>query len=249
MKKISVLFVFVLLSISTMAQTDNWYFSFTMGASWPSGTFGQKDINDKSSGYAQQGFSILLDATYPLTNHWGFKGLTLINTNTIDHNEMKSMLNGRIDPSVNVTNPDYLSYTANPWMWNALLGGPVFTVSIGRIYWDLQLLGGLNLSYLPQQKLQYNDPALKWYYSDKNTTSTNLSWGIMGGTAFRFPISERVNLKLGIDYYMSNATIKYQQTRVSQSAESVVTEVLGSGSDLIPIKVFTGTIGFVYYLN
>ena len=249
MKKISVLFVFIMLSISSIAQTDNWYFSFTMGGSWPTGTFGQSDNNTKTSGYAQKGFAIMLDGTYPLSNHWGLKGLVYINTNTVDNPRMESMIKNRIDQSVNITNSSYLSYTSNPWMWNALLVGPVFTVPVGRFYWDLQLLGGLNLTYLPQQKLQYNDPQNKWYYTDKNTTSTDLSWGVLGGTAFRFPISERLNLKVGLDYYISAARIKYQQTRISQQAESVLTEILGSGNDLIPIKMISGTIGFVYYLN
>ena len=255
MKKISVLFILVSLSISSIAQTDNWYFSFSMGGAWPTSTFGQTNSSDKSSGYAQKGFSILLDATYPFSDHWGLKGLALINTNTIDNNAMEKMLISRIPSAISSPQSNKFSFASNPWMWNAFVFGPVYTLDLGRIYLDLQLLGGMNLTYLPQQKLLYNpfkddltNPQ-RWYYTDNNTTSTTVSFGILGGTALRFPISERLNLKLGVDYFLSSARVKYQQTRISQQAESVLTEVLGSGNNLIPIRMFSGTIGFVYYLN
>lgn len=255
MKKTSLILLFIVFSISSYAQSDNWYFSFSMGGSWPSGTFGQSTTSDNKSGYAQKGFSILLDATYPVSNHFGLKGLALINTSSIDNNGMETMLKNRISSAIVIADPKYLSYTSNPWMWNAFLVGPSYTITLGRLYWDLQLLGGMNLTYLPQQKLQYNpynadqtNPN-KWYYSDQNTSSTNLGMGFLAGTAFRFPLSERLNLKVGANYYFSSAKVKYQQTRISQQAETAVTEVLGSGNYSIPIKMITGTIGFVYYLN
>ena len=255
MKRTALLFLFIMLFIRGYSQTDNWYFSFSMGGSFPMSPFNQTKTDDSSSGYAQKGFSILLDATYPLSNHWGFKGSVLINTNSLNNDKVGQMLKNRTNSNVLITDPKYYSFTTNDWMQNAFLFGPVFTVNLGRFYWDLQLLGGLNLTYLPQQKLLYNaynndqtNPQ-RWYYQDKNTTSTDLAWGILGGTAFRFPISEHLNLKLGVDYYLSSARIKYEQTRVSQQADAVVTETLGSGTNTIQIRMITGTIGFVYYLN
>ena len=251
----SVLILLILTSISCIAQTDNWYFSFSMGGSWPSCTFGQTNLKDNSSGYAQKGFSLLLDATYPLNEHWGLKGLALINTNSIDNNTMEKMLISRLPAAISNPVSDKFSFASNPWMWNAFVGGPVYTLNLGRLYLDLQLLAGMNLTYLPQQKLLYNpfrdDPAniQKWYYTDNNTSTTNISVGVLAGTSLRFPLSERLNLKLGVDYYLSSAKLKYKQTRTSQQAESVQVDILGSGSNLIPIKMITGTIGFVYYLN
>lgn len=252
MKKIVVFFTFIILSISVYAQSDNWYFSFSMGESWPSGTFMQTNINNKESGYAQKGFALLLDATYPVNNHWGFKGMTLINTNPVDRKYLGTELETRMNiASISVADADrqYLSLTANAWMWNALLAGPVYTISFNRIYWDFQLLGGMNVAYLPQQKLQYENPANNWYYLDSNTTATNVSYGIQAGTAFRFPISDRLNLKVGVDYYRSAARVKYEQTKVSKQGDTVVTEQLGSGSALVPIEMISCSIGLVYYLN
>ena len=134
-------------------------------------------------------------------------------------------------------------------MWNGLLAGPVYTVNINRIYWDFQLMGGLNVAYLPQQKLSYEKPADNWFYLDRNTTSTSISYGLLAGTAFRFPVTERLNLRVGFDYYRSRASVPYEQIRVSKAGETVVTEKLGSGSTTVPIEMISASVGFVYYLN
>jgi len=252
MKKISVLLVFIALSVSAYSQSDNWYFSFSMGGSWPAGTFKQTDIKNLESGYAKNGFSLAVDATYPLTDHWGLKGTALLSTNPIDLNGLGTKLEARMNQasiSVTGTDRDFLSLKANSWMWNSLLAGPVYTISFDRVFWDFQVLGGMNVIYLPQQKLSYNKPANDWSYLDSNTTTTNISYGLLAGTAFRFPVTSRINLKVGFDYFRSRAKIQFEQNKFTQQGQTLVTEKLGGGSVVIPIEMMTATIGFVYYLN
>jgi len=134
-------------------------------------------------------------------------------------------------------------------MSNALLVGPVYTITLGRAYLDFQIEGGVNVTYLPQQKLQYNNPSNLWFYLDQNSNSTDVSWGVLAGTAFRFPVSPRLNLKVGLDYFRSTANLKYEQVQMAEQASPVMSQTLGSGSSTIPIQMVTGTIGFVYYLN
>ena len=134
-------------------------------------------------------------------------------------------------------------------MWNGLLAGTVYTINIDRIFLDFQVLGGLNVAYLPQQKLIYENPANNWFYLDRNTSTTSFSYGLLAGTALRFPVTDRLNLRAGIDYYRSRASTPYEQLRVSKQGATVVTEKLGNGSALVPIEMFSGSIGFVYYLN
>jgi hypothetical protein len=252
MKKIAAFFVFIALSISAYSQSDNWYFSFSMGGSWPLGTFSNTDITNKESGFAKNGFALLLDATYPLSNHWGFKGMALMSTNPVDRNMLGTKLEKRMNLiPITVAEADrpFLSLRANSWMWNSLLAGPVYTINIDRVYWDFQVLGGMNVTYLPQQKLIYDKPVNNWYYLDRNTTVTNVSYGLSAGTAFRFPVTDRVNLRVGVDYYRSRAKVTYEQIRVTNQGATTTTETLGNGSSVIPIEMFSASIGFVYYLN
>ncbi len=250
MKKTTFLLVLIALTINCYSQTDNWYFSFSMAGSVPLGSFSQTNVNNASSGFAQKGFSLLLDATYPLTSKWGLKGLVLINTNTLDNTKLENMLINRTpvlpeNPAI----PKYYSSTTNPWMSNALLVGPVYTIILGRAYLDIQLQGGVNVTYLPQQKLQYNNPSNLWFYLDQNSNSTDVSWGVLAGSAFRFPVSTRLNLKVGLNYFRSAANLKYEQVQVAEQASPVMSQTLGSGSNSISIQMVTGSIGFVYYLN
>ena len=119
MKKAAILFLLIIVSVSGFSQNDNWYFSFSMGGSWPIGAFNETNSGNNSSGYAQKGFSILLDATYPVSNHWGFKGLALINSNSINNGELGKMLENRVNTKIDVTDSKYFSFTTNDWMQNA----------------------------------------------------------------------------------------------------------------------------------
>lgn len=253
MKRITVLFICVLFSVSAFSQSDNWYFSFSMGGSLPMGTFKQTDLNTQESGYAKNGFTLLLDATYPLNDHWGLKGMALMSTNPVDRSGLGTKLETRMQafyPVIEETDRQFLSLRVNSWMWNALLVGPVYTISFDRIYWDLQILGGMNVTYLPQQKLLYEKPTNNWFYLDRNTTTTNVSVGLLAGTAVRFPVTDRINLRVGIEYYRSKATVPYEQIRVTRLGTTEQTTVkLDDGSVSVPIEMLSATVGFVYYLN
>jgi len=224
-----------------------------MGGSMPLGTFKQTDINDQKSGYAKNGFALLVDATYPVSDHWGFKGMALMSTNPVDRSGLGTKLETRMQafyPVIAETDRQFLSLTVNSWMWNAVLGGPVFTINLDRIFWDFQVLGGMNVAYLPQQKLLFEKPANNWLYLDRNTSTINVSYGLLAGTAVRFPVTDRINLRVGIDYYRSQASVPYEQIRVTKlGTTEQTTEKLGSGSATVPIEMLSATIGFVYYLN
>lgn len=252
MKKIAALFMFIVLSISAYSQSDNWFFSFSMGGSWPMGTFKLTDIDNQESGYAKNGFATMLDATYPVSDHWGLKGMALLCTNPVDRSWLGTKLETRMQafyPVIEESDREFLSLRVNSWMWNALLAGPVYTINFDRVFWDFQVLGGMNVTYLPQQKLLYEKPGNKWFYLDRNTSTINFSYGLLAGTAFRFPVTDRINLRVGIDYYRSKASIQYEQIRVSKPEATEITDKLGNGSADIPIEMLSGTIGFVYYLN
>ena len=127
--------------------------------------------------------------------------------------------------------------------------GPVYTINFDKVFWDFQLLGGMNVTYLPMQKLLFEKPANNWFYLDRNTTSSSVSYGLTAGTSFRFPISDRINLKVGFDYFQSKAQIEYEQFKVTKSGETQTVQIFKTGSYSIPIKMVSGTIGFVYYME
>jgi hypothetical protein len=239
------------LSTSLFAQTDNWSFSLNIGGSWPIGEFAKNTSPDLKTGYAGRGFSLSLEADYALSENFSLKGMALLNNNPVNQYWMNSQLVNRMTQYFPIESKDqsFLSMTVNPWVYNGLLVGPMYTVSLNKILWDFQALGGLNVTYLPQEKLLYQNPANNWLYIHHNLTTVSASYGLLTGTALRFPISDKIYLRFAIDYYNTRATIKFEEIKVTNEGATARTDKLGSGNSTVPIENISSTIGFVYYLK
>jgi hypothetical protein len=251
MKTILTTFLCLILYSNLFGQSDNWYFSLNLGGSLPVGEFAKNTTTDLKSGYAQRGFSLSLDANYTLSNNVSLKGMVLLNNNPVDRLGVFNQLVNRMTQyfPIETTDQAFLSMTVNPWVWNGILIGPVYTITLDKILWDFQVMGGLNVTYLPQQKLLYENPANNWFYLHHNLNTVNLSYGLLAGTAFRFPVSDKIYLRLGIDYYNTRASIKYEEIKVTTEGSTSHTDQLGAGTSVVPVENISATIGFVYYLN
>ena len=247
-----VLFAFVLLFLSTQlsAQPDNWYFSITMGGCWPVGTFANTNPANTDAGFAVRGFALNLDATYPVSSHWGLKGMVMLNSNPVDRNGLGTMMETRMKKQVPFTEAerDNLTLTADAWMSNSVVFGPVFTLNFDRIAWDFQAMAGINVAYLPNQNLLFKDPSLSWEYLQRNTNSINVSLDFLAGTALRMKVTEKVQLKLALDYQRSRSKNSYEELKINKVNNLTTVDHLSSGSTIVPKEVVVGSVGFVYYL-
>jgi hypothetical protein len=247
-------FLFLLcfgLSTSLFGQSDSWYFSFNLGGSWPIGTFARNTVTDPNAGFAGRGFSLSVDASYPVGDNLALKGMVLLNNNPVNRYWQLTQLVNRMTKFIPISSQDqqFLSMTVNPWVWNGLMFGPNYTITFDKFLWDFQALGGLNVAYLPQQKLLYQNPANSWLFLYHNLNTVSVSYGLLGGTAVRFPVSDKIYLRIGIDYYHSQATLKFEELRVTKEGLTTTIDHLSTGRYSVPIENISGTIGFVYYLN
>ncbi len=242
--------VLILMSFQLSAQPDNWYFSITMGGCWPVRSFATTDPAVTDAGFAKNGFALNLDATYPLSNHWGLKGMVSLNTNPVDRNGMGTMMEDRMKKQIAFTETqrDYLSLTVNSWLTNSMLFGPVFTLNFDRFAWDFMAIAGMNVTYLPNQQLLLKDPTKNWEYLQHNTNNINLSMAYLAGTAVRINVSQKLQLKVGVDYQMSQSKNNWEEIRSTKNGSSVINEQLNNGNTIVAKDVIMGTIGFVYYL-
>ncbi|HWS00048.1 MAG TPA: hypothetical protein VN249_05490 [Prolixibacteraceae bacterium] len=250
MRNILLALVLLLLSGNLSAQPDNWYFSLSMGGCWPVSSFGDTNPENEDAGFALKGFALNLDATYPLNTHWALKGMVMLNSNPVDRNGMGTMMENRMKQQVPFTEEerDNLTLTVNSWMSNSMLFGPVFTVYINKLSWDFHAMTGMNVTYLPNQKLLYKHSSGSWEYLQHNTNTTNVSMDFLAGTAFRFGVTEKVQLKLAFDCQFSRSNTKYEEIKTTKTNEVITTEILNSGNTLVPKQVVMASIGFVYYL-
>ncbi len=250
MKKFSIFCLGLFFSINLFAQADNWYFSLSMGSSMPINVFKQMKTLDEKAGFAENGFALSLDASYPVGDHWALKGLVMLNSNPVNRSGMGTMLEERMNEYFTVSDDDRdnLTLTVNSWLTNSMVFGPVFTINFDQVYWDFQALGGLNMTYLPKQKLAYENPDLNWMYLQRNTSSASLSFGLLTGTALRFALKDNLNLRVAVDYFRTTASVKYEELRLTKEGSTIKREELSSGKVTNPIETVSGTIGLVYYL-
>ena len=240
----------MLLSIPLSAQLDNWYFSISMGGCLPLGSFADTNPAKTGAGFALKGFALNLDATYPLSSHWGLKGMVMLNNNPVDRNGMGTMMENRMKKLVPFTEAerDNLTLTVNSWMSNSLVFGPVFSLNFDRFAWDFQAMAGMNVTYLPNQKLLYKPSSGSWEYLQHNTNNIHVSLDLLAGSAVRFKATEKLQLKVAVDYQHSKSKNSFEELKTTKTNGSTSVESLNSGTTEVPKQVVIGSVGFVYYL-
>lgn len=250
MRNILFALVLLLLSGKLSAQPDNWYFSLSMGGCWPIGSFANSNPDMEENGFALKGFALNLDATYPLSSNWALKGVVMLNSNPVDRNGMGTMMENRMKKQVPFAEAerDNLILTVNSWMSNSMLFGPVYTINFDGLAWDFHVMTGMNVAYLPNPKLLYKHSSGSWEYLQRNTNTTNVSLDLLAGTAFRFKVSEKVQLKLALDYQRSKSNTKFEELKSTKVNDVITKEILNTGNTIVPKQVVMGSIGFVYYL-
>ncbi|MEI7828191.1 MAG: hypothetical protein WCI31_00405 [Prolixibacteraceae bacterium] len=249
MRNLLLVFAFWLLSTPLAAQTDNWYFSLNMGGCWPLGTFAGNNPAKTDAGFASRGFALNLDATYPLGSNWGLKGMVMLNNNTVDRNGLGTMMENRMKKLVpfSENERDNLTLTVNSWMSNSIVFGPVFSLNFDKFSWDFQAMAGMNITYLPNQKLLFKPSAGTWEYLQHNTNNTNVSLDLLAGTALRFKVNEKVQLKIAMDYQHSRSKNSYEELKTTKLSSTTTVDKLAFGSTNVPKQVLIGSVGFVYY--
>jgi hypothetical protein len=250
MKNTLLLIVFLFLSAHLTAQPENWYFSMTMGGSWPVGSFAETNPTSSGAGFALKGFALNLDATYPLSPNWGLKGLVMLNNNPVDRNGIGTMMENRMKKLVPFTEAqrDNLTLTVDSWVSNSIVFGPVFTINFDQVAWDFQAMAGMNISYLPNQKLLFKTTDNNWEYLQRNTNSTSTSYDLLVGTALRLKVTEKLHLKLAMDFQHCRSKIDFEELKTTLQNSTTTTEHLNSGSSSISKQEVIGSLGFVYYL-
>ncbi|HEY5510154.1 MAG TPA: hypothetical protein VIK10_03920 [Prolixibacteraceae bacterium] len=242
--------VLLFLTLTVSAQPENWYISLSMGGCLPVGSFADTNPASAENGFALKGFALNLDATYPLSAHWGIKGMVMLTSNPVDRNGMGTLMENRMKKQVSFTEPERtnLAFSVNSWMSNSMIIGPVYSLNFNKVAWDFQLMAGMHVAYLPNQNLLLSNPDNEWEYMQRNTNPVNISLDLLAGTALRFPVTEKIQLKVAVDYQKSRIKNSYEELRMNFLGTSYSVDHLGNGSNIVPKDVVIGTVGFVFYL-
>ena len=251
MRKNILLLFFTVLSFSLRGQESKWFFSLNMGETLPLGAFAEDQSAELNEGFAGNGFSLSLESNYAINYSFGLKGITLLNTNSVNRLPLWTKLVDRMNQHFPIETEDqeFLSMTINPWLNNSIMAGPEYTFTFKNIKLDFYALGGFNVVHLPRATFTYQNPGNNWIYVHHGLNSTDFSYGLMAGTALRIPMSERFDFSISVNYFQSHASGRYEELRITDNGSSFVTEQLLTGSTSVPIKLVSASLGFVYNLR
>lgn len=252
MKYLSILSLLLLLTFGASAQSENWSFSLSMGRAWPMNTFNDNNPENVKAGHAESGFNMTLESNYSLQDNLALTGMLNFGNNPVNRDGVGTKLENMFNKNYNITiaERDYLKLNANSWLWGSILVGPRYSINFNTFSWDFQALGGLNVNFVPNQQLIYDNPNNNWFYINHATNQNNLAFAWKAGTDLRFAISPRTNLKVGISYFQSSAKISREEKEMDKGSGSNLTRaIISEESNHHTLSTMNATIGFVYYLD
>ena len=252
MKYFSLLSLFLLCMITASAQNENWSFSLSMGSAWPLNSFKDNNPDNAKAGHAEQGFNMMLESDYSLQGNISLTGMLNFGNNPVNRDGVGTKLENMFNENYTITSSerDYLKLNANPWLWGSILVGPRYSINFNTFSWDFQALGGVNVNFLPNQQLTYDNPSNDWFYINHATNRNNLQLAWMTGTDLRFAVSPRTNLKIGVSYFQSSAKISSEEKEMEKGTGTNLTRtIISKENSHYTIATLNATIGFVYYLD
>ena len=252
MKYLSVVSLLLLFAVSASAQSENWSFSLSMGRAWPAGTFRNNAPDNGKAGHAEKGFNMTLESNYALQDNLALTGMLNFGNNPVNRDGVGTKLENMFNENYTITpqQRDYLTLNTNSWLWGSIMVGPRYSINFNTLSWDFQAVGGVNVNFIPNQQMVYDNPDNSWYYINHATNRNNLAFAWKAGTALRFAISPRTNLKVGVSYFQSSAkVVREEKEEEKGTGPNLPQTIISEASHHYTLSTFNATVGFVYYLE
>jgi len=221
MKK-SIITTSLLLLLSPFLYGQQNFAGISFGTSIPLDDYAKAGDLSKD-GYARTGASIQFDAAYFPVSYLGVGGLFGFGSN---HEIKDSLMQDIIDYVIQnartvIEIPDDADITYGSGFWNYInlfLGPHLSARPTQRLYLDLRILAGISIIKPPDHELiiLFDDTEI---YS--RVSNSKMAFGYMAGAGLRFKINNIIALKLGIDYFRSNAGFNFEFDLFKGTAEEI----------------------------
>ncbi|MCF8228081.1 MAG: outer membrane beta-barrel protein [Bacteroidales bacterium] len=215
MKK-ALLFITILLSVSTFSQRYPTFVSIRTGVSLPAKDF-VGGISTVENGFALPGSVSIVEAAYFYNRHVGVGGLFSFNINPVDKQRYGSqfVINNERFSSVYIDSEPYVN--------TASMFGFYFDLPITNTYisFTSKLMAGFIWARNPTINFdfEYSGVASGMAHQPSENQSR---FALYYGVGWRIEMSKRLSLKLNMDYTGSRFKFHYINDRKSGSAEKQV---------------------------
>lgn len=176
------------------------YVGVHAGAAIPFNDLASKNIYNKSSGYANTGYTINATFRYALTNFAGFAVHYFYSSMPFDSKNLEDDFN-------TVYAPDRFNYQSDPWSIQGLMVMPVLMMNTHRFTIDFNAGIGLLTGKLPHNEYTATTPAnVQYDYRQPEAYSYNVGYSIGGG--IRYLLFRNIVLLAHGDATFSKQTFK-----------------------------------------
>jgi hypothetical protein len=216
MKKITALFILVLAITTIQAQRS--YLGLSFGGSIPGEEFAKKSIVD-DGGYALPGFVIDFSAAYIFDYYLGIAGTLTFSNNSIDRKKFGEDILEGLEP-VQLPQETEVDIKVGNWMYTNIMVGPMLTLPVWKLNFDLRGVAGLSIMLSPPQEI--NARIDDEYYFERRSNQT-VNFAYMLGTGIRYNMNEGTALRLSADYFRSRPSF-------TSDTDGLIYEITGKPS-------------------
>lgn len=192
-------------------KEHRFFAGLSLGPSFPTGKFANKNYSDTTAGWAQPGPSFNLSAGYMLTRSVGIVLLLGAQENKQDANTITSHLKQQYGDTVRST------VTTNNWKIARILAGGLFKLPVsesGKLFFQAKVLAGVLKTSAPAYSYAYGQPQyfVTYGYSVYATIgSVPLNWAFcyQGNAGLGWRLTKRISLVGDVSYFHAAPVHKY----------------------------------------
>ncbi len=195
----------LILLIAGTAYSQRSYMGLGFGASLPGEEFANKSLYE-DGGYALPGFTIEFSGAYIFDYYVGIAGTAAFNFNSPDRDQLgddiRDAITGTPPADVDVT------LKMENWLYSNFMAGPLFTIPVWKLNFDLRAVVGLSFLMSPPWELYVVTPDEEFFESRSGQT---VSFAWMLGTAIRINLNSTNAIRLSADYFRSKPSFKVDE--------------------------------------
>jgi len=212
--RVYVIYLLLLISLSSFSQKGTGYFGISMGTNIPVGEFGKARLANES-GFATSGFLMDFSGTYFFNYYLGGTAVFAFGMNGIQDEALQEKLTLDLPPSVPPSAD--ITFQLGNWSDVSILTGPVLTLPLGKINLDAKALAGVSFVHPPKTEVSAVYPTGSF---NTSRNKQDVVFGILTGLAIRYHLNDAYSLKFGMDYYYSSPEISVDSYEILETAKT-----------------------------
>lgn len=194
----SVLIVLLFIFSSSVAFLQKSYFSLSLGGSFPKGAFARAQ-KIGTDGFAGSSFTMAFDGNYFL-GAVGVSGMLNFGMSYLDDQMLKEARIEKLKTlyQQSIIPPDAsVDFVSTQWSYVNVMTGPVLSVSVPMVSFEVKALGGVSIVMPPQQNLTVSTGGSTW---TSTASGQSLRLGYLTGGAILIHPHPGYGIRLGVDY-------------------------------------------------